>query len=58
MGEEVASSEQLMQVLLDVGACARDVIDRPYGIEPDPIVVGSVPRGEIFSDTVLSLAIT
>jgi ankyrin repeat protein len=58
MGEEVARSEQLMQVLLDVGACSRDVIDWPHGIEPDPIVVGSVPRGEIFSDTVLSLAIT
>ena len=46
MGEEVARSEQLMQVLLDMGACARDVIDWPRGIEPDLIVavLGVKPR--------------
>jgi hypothetical protein len=46
MGEEVARSEQLMQVLLDMDACARDVVDRPRGIEPDLIVavLGVKPR--------------
>ena len=58
MDEEAARSEQLMNMLLDMGACARDVIEWPRSIEPDPIIVASVPRGEIFSDTVLSLSIS
>jgi hypothetical protein len=57
MGEEVGCSEQLLQLLLDVAACAHDIIDWPCSIEPDPRAVGSVPAGEIFSDPVFSLVI-
>jgi ankyrin repeat protein len=56
--EHLARGEQLMQMLLDRGACAHDGIRWHPDIELDPIVMAGVPREEVFRETVLSLAVS
>jgi hypothetical protein len=58
MAKHVSRSEQLMHMLLDVGASARDVIGWPEGTKPDLGVMTGVLWGETFTGTVLSLAIS
>lgn len=58
MSEQVARSEQLMQVLLDMGACASNVTGWPDGTNPDPSVMTGLLWGETFTGTVLSLAMS